>query len=109
MTVLSDRIRQEREYVGYSVAELAGRLGIPAGEFEAFETDAAEPPAADLARIAWLCGTTRERLHGEDLRAGPDIEEATENGLMGHDEAYELLRFAELLRVRKTDEPQASR
>lgn len=104
MSVLSDRIRQERQYVGYSVAELAGKLGIPAGEFEAFETGEAEPTDNQLTNIACLCGTTPDRLRGEDLRADPRIEQMIKAESLTHADVYELHRFAEFLRCAPRDE-----
>ena len=105
MSVLSDRIREGREYLNFPPELMAERVGIAASDYAAFETGEREPSAPVLARLAWLCGTTLERLRGEDLRADPDIEEAIANGLMTHDDAYEVHRFAEFLRVRATDQP----
>lgn len=106
MSVLSDRIREAREYLNFPPELMAERTGIAASDYTAFEAGEREPSAPVLARLAWLCGTTPERLRGEDLRADPDLEEAIGNGILTHDDAYEVHRFAEFLRVRWTDEPR---
>lgn len=109
MSVLSARILEGREYLNFPPDRMASELGIDVSEYEAFESGETTPSKTQIAAIAWVCGTTPERLRGEDLRAGSDLEEATENGLMTHDDAYEIARFAEFLRVRATADPRESR
>lgn len=106
MSILPGRIREGREYLNFPPELMAERIGITASDYASFEAGEREPTAPVLARLAWLCGTTPERLRGEDLSADPDIEKAIANGLMTHDDAYEVRRFAEFLRVRATAEPQ---
>lgn len=98
MSVLSDRIRQERQYVGYTPAEMAAKLGIPEGEYAAFEADEAEPSDSVLSTIARLCGTTPDRLRGEDLQADPRVERLLRAKRLTHEDVYEVHRFAEYLR-----------
>lgn len=106
MSILSDRIRQEREYVGFSVDDMAAKLGIAAGEYAAFEADEVEPSDSQLSTIACLCGTTPDRLRGEDLRADPRVEQLLAAKRLTHEDAYEVHRFAEFLRYAPRNERQ---
>ena len=100
MSVLSDRIRQEREYINFPPERMAAELGITADEYAAFESGQAAPTDGELSTIAYLCGTTPARLHGEELRADPRLEQVMAGKDLTHDDVYEVHRFAELLRVR---------
>lgn len=104
MSVLSDRIRQERQYAGYTPTEMAARLGIGVGEYAAFEADEAEPSDSLLSTIACLCGTTPDRLRGEDLQADPRVERLLRAKRLTHEDVYEVHRFAEYLRYAPRDE-----
>jgi transcriptional regulator with XRE-family HTH domain len=104
VSILSDRIRQERQYVGYSIDEMATKLGITPAEFAAFEEGEIEPTDAQLSTIARLCGTTPDRLRGEDLRADPRVDQLLRAKRLTHEDAYEVHRFAEYLRHAPRDD-----
>ncbi|MEV0382349.1 hypothetical protein [Nonomuraea sp. NPDC050643] len=112
MSVLSDRIREGREYLNFPPDRMAEELGVMIGEYEAFEAGQAVPSGAQIAAIAWICGTTPGRLHGAHLQAGPDVTGslvcAMSDGPLTHDDVYELARFAEMLRVRATPDPRVA-
>ena len=97
MSALGDRIREEREYMGYPPARLAEALGIDEQDYMAFEIGAEEPSPDQLARIARLCGTTVDRLHGAPMPTSPWADRLAATGRLSDDDVWELHRFAEFL------------
>lgn len=98
-TDLADRIRQERNYVGLSQADVAEALGIPRAAVSALETGKRRVTGLELGRLAELFGTSVDRLLGRDV---PTDETTTAlfratNSLTEADKE-QVLRFAEFLR-----------
>jgi transcriptional regulator with XRE-family HTH domain len=106
MSILSDRIREGREYLNFPPERMAAELGASVAEYVAFESGETVPTGDQLAAIAWLCGTTPERLQGGELRADPRTERAMAGADVTHDDAWEVHRFAEFLKVRATVDPR---
>ena len=108
MSTLSDRIQQEREYVGYGVDHMAEALKVSHAEYVAIESGDAEPDATQLELIARLCGTSVERLHGAPLLPDPDLIERLAAKNLTAEDAYQVHRFAELLRCFGPAEPEVT-
>ena len=98
MSILSERIQEERNWVGYPPGVAAKKLGLTREEYAAFETGDVEPTDNQLTNIARLFGTTPDRLRGEDLRADPRIEQLLASKRVTAEDAYEVHRFAEFLK-----------
>lgn len=103
--VLGKRLREEREYRGFSQEDVASHLGVPRSAISLIESGARRVSAEELGRLAKLYQTTMESLtgHGQEAsqpesvrllaRAATDLSD-TDRG--------EVLRFAQFLRSRKT-------
>lgn len=103
--VLGKRLKEEREYRGFSQEEVASHLGVPRSAISLIESGARRVSAEELSRLAKLYQTTMESLadYGQETsqpesvrllaRAATDLSD-TDRG--------EVLRFAQFLRSRKT-------
>lgn len=98
MSILSERLQQERNWVGYTPGTVAKHLGISREQYAAFESGDTEPTDNQLTNLACLFGTTSDRLRGEDLRADPRVERLLASKNVTAEDAYEVHRFAEYLR-----------
>jgi DNA-binding XRE family transcriptional regulator len=98
MSILSERIQQERNWVRYTPGMVAKHLGISREEYTAFEQGDTEPTDNQLTNLACLFGTTPDRLRGECLRADPRVERLLAAKNITAEDAYEVHRFAEYLR-----------
>jgi transcriptional regulator with XRE-family HTH domain len=107
VTTLSDALRREREWIGFSHSRMALALHISEAEYAAYEAGEVVPDAARLAEIAYVCGTTVARLQGEALRADPSTVNGVERAGGTAGDVYEVLRFKELLAVRAAGHPHA--
>ena len=83
MTALSDALRREREWIGFSQARMALAVGIDEAAWAAYEAGEAEPDIARLDLIAYVLGTTAARLRGEALQ-GDRLQELREVRSAGH-------------------------
>lgn len=105
-TVLSKRLREAREYRGFSQEEVARHLGVPRSAISLIESGSRRVSAEELSKLATLFQATMESLTGQDqepsepesvrmvARAAADLS-ATDRD--------EVLRFAEFLRSRKSE------
>ena len=105
--VLGGRIKEEREYRGLSQAEVARYLGVPRSAISLIESGSRRVSAGELRRLAKLYQTTMENLTGRsDEQAEPEsvslVARATA-GLSATDRD-EVLRFAQFLRARKSND-----
>ena len=104
---LSKRLKEAREYRGFSQEEIASHLGVPRSAISLIENGSRRVSATELSRLASLYQTTMESLTGLDreesepesvrmvARAAADLS-ATDRD--------EVLRFAQFLRARKSDD-----
>ena len=104
--ILSERLKEAREYRGFSQEEVARHLGVPRSAISLIESGSRRVSAAELSRLAKLFQTTMESLAGHDHEAPePDsvrmVTRATA-GLSATDRK-EVLRFAEFLRSRRSE------
>lgn len=97
-TSVAERIRDEREWLGFSRAQVAQKLGLPESAVEAFETGAAIPSEEELAKLARLFGLAPERLQGEPLAEDPVMAIACGSKNLTSEDRYTVMRFAEFLR-----------
>ena len=104
--ILSERLKEAREYRGFSQEEVARHLGVPRSAISLIESGLRCVSAAELSRLAKLFRTTMESLAGHDHETPePDsvrmVTRATA-GLSATDRK-EVLRFAEFLRSRRSE------
>ena len=105
MTTLSDALRREREWMGFSPARVALAVGCSVEEYADYEAGEAEPDSVQLDLIAYVLGTTASRLRGVPLQADPSTVRGVERAGGTHGDVYEVLRFKELLAVRAAGHP----
>ncbi|GIH95432.1 helix-turn-helix transcriptional regulator [Planobispora siamensis] len=98
MTSLSQRIQEERLYLGYDADDLAQAVGVTAAQVRSWEAGETEPTPEQAQQLCQVLGLPMERLHGADLT----IDAETTAILCGHpgpthDDLYEVARFKEFL------------
>ena len=106
---LSKRLKEAREYRGFSQEEIAGYLGVPRSAISLIENGSRRVSATELSRLASLYQTTMESLTGLDCeQSEPEPESvrmvaraAAELSVTDRDE---VLRFAQFLRARKSND-----
>ena len=106
-TVLSKRIKEEREYRGLSQEEVAHHLGVSRSAISLIESGLRRVSAEELSRLAELYQTTMESLTGRDDEvAEPEsIRLVTRAAAeLSTTDRSEVLRFAQFLRSRKSDD-----
>lgn len=100
------RLRETREYLGFSVEEVARHLGLPEAEMSLMEGGTRPPEDSDLRALAKLYGTSAEFLASPD-RAMPgwesfsDLDEASAD--LSAADRNEILRFAQFLCARSSN------
>ncbi len=107
-SVLGGRLKDAREYRGFSQEEVALHLDVPRTAISLMESGSRRVGALELNRLAKLYQTTMEYLTG-------DFQESTQPGSiqlvaraaadLSTADHEEVLRFVEFLRSRKSDEP----
>lgn len=104
--ILSRRLREAREYRGFSQEEVARHLDVPRSAISLIESGSRRVSAEELSRLAKLFQVTMESLAGHDREASePEsvrmvARAAAELSATDRDE---VLRFAEFLRARKSE------
>ena len=104
---LGARLKEAREYRGFSQEEVARHLGVPRTAISLIENGARRVEALELRHLARLYQTSMESLTGE-------VQETTESesirlvaraaaGLSATDR-NEVLRFVHFLQSRQSDE-----
>lgn len=107
-TNLSARIKEEREYLGLSQQEVASHIGVPRSAISLIESGARRVSAEELSRLAELFQTTMDSLLGRD-----DVTAESESvrivaraaAALSATDRDEVLRFAQFLRTRKSNDP----
>src|SRR6266511_4707474 len=101
---LGEKLRQAREYLGYSQDEVAKAVGIPRAGISLIESGQRRVDALELKKFAVIYQRSVGYFTGEeqsDLRLPPEVEHLARatKGLSEKDRE-ELARFAEFLRSR---------
>ena len=104
---LSIRLKEAREYRGFSQGEVARYLGVPRTAISLIESGSRRVEALELRRLAKLYQTTMETLTGEDQETTePEsvrlVARATAD--LSTTDRDEVLRFVRFLQSRKSDE-----
>ena len=104
---LSARLKEAREYRGFSQEEVSRYLGVPRTAVSLMENGSRRVEALELRRLANLYQTTMESLTGVDqeatepetirlvARAAADLSATDRN---------EVLRFVQFLQARQSDD-----
>lgn len=96
---LAQRLRDEREHLGLSQAEVAAVLDIPRAAVSALEIGRRRVTSIELKKLASLYGASVDRLLGGEVE-----EDATTVALfrtaksLAPEDREQVLRFAEFLR-----------
>src|SRR5690349_21552117 len=101
---LGERLREAREYLGFSQEEIATYLGVPRSALSLIETGQRKVDALELKRLAGLYKRPISHFTGEEAQEtlGVDIDHlARKASKLSADDREELARFADFLRARK--------
>ena len=106
---LSTRLKEAREYCGFTQEEVAAHLGLPRTAISLMESGARRVEAMELQRLARLYQMNMESLTGPDQESpSPEPESvrlvARAAAELSVTDRREVLRFAQFLRSRKSDE-----
>jgi transcriptional regulator with XRE-family HTH domain len=106
---LSERLREAREYLGFSQEEVANFLGIARSALSNIENGQRKVDALELKRLAQLYERTASYFTGETEEAEPrfaaDVAHlARKAEELSPQDREELSRFADFLRARKQDQ-----
>lgn len=96
---LGEAIRDEREWCGFTRAQVATALDVPEATIAAYEDGTQTPGSPQLDRLARLFGTTPARLLGEPLavQPGPVCLLTAPGAEPTAEDRYHVARFAEFL------------
>ena len=104
---LSMRLKEAREYSGFTQEEVASHLGVPKSAISHMESGTRRVAALELQRLARLYQITMESLTASDQES-PEPESmrlmARATAELSAIDREEVLRFARFLRSRKSDE-----
>jgi transcriptional regulator with XRE-family HTH domain len=102
---LGERLREAREYLGFSQEEVATFLGVPRSALSLMETGQRKVDALELKKLAGLYKRPVGYFTGEEPEEtsfGADIKHlARKVSDLSPDDREELSRFADFLRARK--------
>jgi transcriptional regulator with XRE-family HTH domain len=102
---LGERLREAREYLGFSQDQVATFLGIPRSALSLMETGQRKVDALELKKLAGLYKRPVGHFTGEeveDITFGADMKHlARKVSELSPDDREELGRFADFLRARK--------
>lgn len=102
---LGERLREAREYLGFSQDQVATFLGVPRSALSLMETGQRKVDALELKKLAGLYKRSVGHFTGEEaeeLPFGVDVKHlARKVSELSPDDREELGRFAEFLRTRK--------
>lgn len=104
---LSARLKEAREYCGFTQEEVAAHLGLPRTAISLMENGARRVEALELQRLAKLYQTTMESLtgsHQESLEPESIRLLARAATDLSANDRKQVLRFAQFLQSRKSDE-----
>lgn len=102
---LGERLREAREYLGFSQDQVATFLGIPRSALSLIETGQRKVDALELKKLAGLYKRPVGYFTGEeagDVSFSADVKHlARKVSELSADDREELGRFADFLRARK--------
>jgi transcriptional regulator with XRE-family HTH domain len=99
------RLREAREYRGFSQEEVGKYLGVPRSAISLMETGARRVDVIELKKLAKLYQSSVEALTGatpaEDVDVGSIKMVARTTAQLSPEDQSEVLRFAQFLQSRK--------
>jgi transcriptional regulator with XRE-family HTH domain len=102
---LGERLREAREYLGFSQDQVASFLGVSRSALSLMETGQRKVDALELKKLAGLYKRPVAFFTGEeaeDVSFGTDVKHlARQVSELSPDDREELGRFADFLRARK--------
>ena len=101
--ILSKRLKEAREYRGFSQEEVARYLGVPRSEISLIESQSRRVSTAKASRLAELYQTSMESLTTQAETAPercPLLARAVDG--LSKTDRDEILRFAQFLRETRT-------
>lgn len=102
---MGDRLREAREYLGFSQEEVATYLGVSRSALSLIETGQRKVDALELKKLASLYKRPATHFTGEDPETqavGEDIAHlARKASELSAEDRAELGRFADFLRAKK--------
>lgn len=102
---LGERLRESREYLGFSQDQVATFLGVPRSALSLMETGQRKVDALELKKLAGLYKRPVGFFTGEvpeEVSFGADVRHlARKVSELSPDDREELVRFADFLRARK--------
>ena len=102
---LGDRLREAREYLGFSQDQVATFLGVSRSALSLMETGQRKVEALELKKLAGLYKRPVGYFTGEEAEEtsfGADVKHlARKVAELAPDDREELARFADFLRARK--------
>ncbi|HEY1375804.1 MAG TPA: helix-turn-helix transcriptional regulator [Gemmataceae bacterium] len=102
---MGDRLREAREYLGFSQEEVARYLGVSRSALSLVETGQRKVDALEMKKLASLYKRPATYFTGEDaesLAVGEEIAHlARKASELSPEDRAELGRFADFLRARK--------
>ena len=103
-SALGARLKEAREYAGFSQEEVAKYLGVPRSAISLIENGMRRLDILELRKLAKLCETSIDELTGAEQRddAEPDSIKMVARAAaeLTPDDRSEVLRFAQFLRSR---------
>lgn len=104
---LCARLKEAREYCGFTQEDVAAHLGLPRTAISLMESGSRRVGALELQRLAKLYQTSMETLTGHDKKSlEPDSVQLVARAAaeLSANDQEEVLRFAQFLQSRKADE-----
>ncbi len=103
--VMGDRLREAREYLGFSQEEVANYLGVSRSALSNIETGSRKVDAFEMKKLASLYKRPVTYFTGEDAEEasfGDDVAHiARKASELSAEDRAELGRFADFLRAKK--------
>jgi transcriptional regulator with XRE-family HTH domain len=101
---LGDRLRDAREYLGFSQEEIATYLGVPRSALSLIESGQRKVDVLELKKLASLYERPVSHFTGDETEEpfGADVRHlARKVAKLSPDDRAELSRFADFLRTKK--------
>lgn len=90
MSNVAERIKKRRQELGYSVAKLAGQLGVTPQAVFNWESQVRAPAKAHIPKLAELLGLRVEELLGATEAPLPEVSMTPEKGRLALADAMQL-------------------
>jgi transcriptional regulator with XRE-family HTH domain len=105
--VMGDRLREAREYLGFSQEEVANYLGVSRSALSNIESGSRKVEALELKKLASLYKRPATHFTGENAEEpsfGDDVAHlARKASELSEEDRAELGRFADFLRAKKQE------